>query len=470
MTIQRQYSLPNCTLILEGMSEGSSNEARPLMSILANAECHFVGHKQPLIGGRDFFESLVAAVSQYAQEFLSGVRPVAIKKSNLIELHKAGEGIHRLSYSSPEDGQRNGAPPQTELNLNTVQLFDLVEAIDQFLADSQTLPDLSLNLAPVSRRYVRASEPVAKRAIPAFLGASSLAAAAAIFFLIPSPKVQEPKDLTPQQAASSQTASPSPTGGSSPNPNAASPSPAATASPSASPSPNVADTEAAIVSAPAITDTAQIAELEKDLYARINQAWQTEPTFKEDLVYRVSVASNGDILGYKYINDAALEFKDETPLPDLYFKPVADSPPRKEPIAQYRVVFTPGGELQVSPWQQEAANSPTNTANSATEITNAEQLEQLQTKLYDQVDQNWQEKPTFEQDLVFRVRVKQDGTIADYTPDNQTATDFAQETPLPDLGKPAPEDAAPSEPVALFKVVFKPNGVLQVSPWRGFRE
>lgn len=467
MTIQRQYSLPNCTLILEGMSDGSTAEARPLMSILANAECHFVGYQQPLIGGRDFFESLVVAVSQYAQEFLSGVRPASANKSKLVELQKVGEGIHRLSYTSPEEGQRNGAPPQTELNLNTVQLFDLVEAVDQFLADSQTLPDLSLNLAPVSRRYVRASEPMAKRAIPAFLGASSLAAAAAIFFMVPVPKVQEPKDLTPQQAATSQTASPSPTSGSSPKPDAASPSPAATTSPAASPSPDVPDPEAAIATAPAITDTAQIAELEKDLYAKINQAWQTTPTFKEDLVYRVSVATNGDILGYKYINDPALNFKDETPLPNLYFKPVAGSPPRNEAIAQYRVVFTPSGELQVSPWQQQDAATATS---GVAEITNAEQLEQLQTKLYDQVDQNWTEKPTFEQDLVFRVRIKQDGTIADYTPDTPTATDFAKETPLPNLGKPAPEDATPTEPVALFKVVFKPNGVLQVSPWRGFRE
>ncbi|HEY9672257.1 MAG TPA: DUF4335 domain-containing protein, partial [Waterburya sp.] len=78
MTIRRQYSLPNCTLILEGLSDapptsGGQIDARPLMTMLVSAECHFSGIAQPLSGGRDFLESLVRAVSRYAQEFLSQV-------------------------------------------------------------------------------------------------------------------------------------------------------------------------------------------------------------------------------------------------------------------------------------------------------------------------------------------------------------------------------------------------------------
>jgi hypothetical protein len=102
-----------------------------------------------------------------------------------------------------------------------------------------------------------------------------------------------------------------------------------------------------------------------------------------------------------------------------------------------------------------------------TEITDAAQIKVLQPRLYDQIDKNWKDKPSFKKDLVFRVRVKADGTIADYKPDNQSASDYVKEIPLAKLGKPATGDAATQEPLALFKVVFKPDGKLEVSPWRG---
>ncbi len=74
MTIQRKYSLPNCTLLLEGLTEGTNNahtDVRPLLSmLLVNAECDFPNSNYPILtGGRDFLESLVRAVSGYAQEF-----------------------------------------------------------------------------------------------------------------------------------------------------------------------------------------------------------------------------------------------------------------------------------------------------------------------------------------------------------------------------------------------------------------
>jgi hypothetical protein len=37
--------------------------------MLVNAECHLTAIEQPLMGGRDFFESLASAVSGYAQNF-----------------------------------------------------------------------------------------------------------------------------------------------------------------------------------------------------------------------------------------------------------------------------------------------------------------------------------------------------------------------------------------------------------------
>ena len=121
-----------------------------------------------------------------------------------------------------------GSPTQidqkTELSakvdLTTVQLFDLVEAIDQFFADTQTLPELSLQLTPISKRYVKSAEPLAKRSLPAVVGVSSLALAAMAFFLVPVPEVQRQRDPVPQPNPAGQNqGTPNPGGSGSPNPN-----------------------------------------------------------------------------------------------------------------------------------------------------------------------------------------------------------------------------------------------------------
>jgi hypothetical protein len=214
------------------------------------------------------------------------------------------------------------------------------------------------------------------------------------------------------------------------------------------------------------------------------------------LSYRVSVGQDGKIVGYRPEDPASTDFVNETPLPKLRYIPAADTPVAQEAIADFRVVFTPDGEVAVTPWNQlpEAAAtatptppsgretegsapsapsspSPSATASSGTvsEIFQADTLEALQVKLYDQIDQRWQETPPFNEDLQFRVRVSQDGKILDYEPDNQAAIDYAVSTPLPNLGQRFDPQTAtsPSEPFASFKVVFKPDGKLQVNPWHG---
>jgi hypothetical protein len=221
MTIRRQYSLPNCTLILEGLSNEMTDnpqDGQPL-SILVNAECKFVGIDRKLHGGRVFVENLVKATSAYAQECLSGIRhPQEVQGTgDRVNLEKIpGTTLHRISWHPPEDV--NEEP--VELELNTVQLFDLVEAVDQFVADTRTLPDLTLKLQPVSRRYRQPDEPLAQRAVPATMGMVSLAAAALAFLLIPIPEVRQPEETRPQPSPT-QTApntQPSPPAASPPNP------------------------------------------------------------------------------------------------------------------------------------------------------------------------------------------------------------------------------------------------------------
>jgi hypothetical protein len=336
MTIQRRYSLPNCTLLIEGLNDGSARptEVRPLLSMLVNAECHFTNSNQPpLTGGRDFFESLVTAVSAYAQEVLSNVHHPEAHKNHpgAVQLHKIAQNKHRLIVAADSKqgaevdaanahhaGVVNSAASPIALDLTTVQLFDLVEAVDQFFADHQTLPDLSRKLAPVSKRYTVSSQPLVKQAVPAAVGVSGLAIAAIAFFLMPVPQPQEPKPVSSTQSL--------PAKGSN---NLVSSTPPA---------------------APEITDPAQINALQQQLYSQINSAWQTRANIQQDLIYRVVVAADGAIVGYKSVSATANDGIEQTPLPDLLKNPAASPTGSQQAIAQYRVVFAQNKQLQVSPW------------------------------------------------------------------------------------------------------------------------
>jgi hypothetical protein len=73
MTVKRQYTLPYCQLILEGLT-ANINDPQSALTVLMNVECHLPGTSQgSLSGGREFLDSLVTAVSGYGQQLLSGV-------------------------------------------------------------------------------------------------------------------------------------------------------------------------------------------------------------------------------------------------------------------------------------------------------------------------------------------------------------------------------------------------------------
>ncbi|MBR8838494.1 MAG: DUF4335 domain-containing protein [Stigonema ocellatum SAG 48.90 = DSM 106950] len=484
MNIQRKYSLPNCTLLLEGLSDATRaahfQEMRPELSILVNAECYLSGNSQPLMGGRDFFESLVRAVSAYAQEFLSNVpNPQAHNlESELVQLLKIDSNRHRLLVHSeimPQDSQsnHNSIKRPIQVDLNTVQLFDLVEAIDQFFADTQTLPELSLQLQPVGRRYGGASQALLKQAVPASVGASSLVVAALAFSLVPVPEVRPPQPKAPGQVSATKSSNATAVSAT-PSPNqqiAATPAFTPTQTPNSTPnaSPAVTDLEALLNTVPEITDASELRALNRQVYNQINTNWTNRSEFKEDLVYRVGVAADGGIIGYKPVNKGANDAVVSTPLPHLLYNPVSSTNSTKEPIAQFRVVFTRKGVLEISPWRGYARIPDV----VGTKITDPNTIQNLNQKLYDTLRQNWSSTPSFTRDLKYRVAVNKDGTIADYEPLNQVAFDYFRETPLPKIFQAIYGSTVASpknkEPLAHFQVVFKPDAELQVSPWQGYR-
>jgi len=344
MTIRRQYSLPNCTLILEGLSTSRSPQVeRPPLDILMRFECHLAGLSSPLTGGRELLENLAAAVSQFAQEFLSGVRrssrATLDSHSASVQLQKINSNVAHLVVqpvllsgtggTSTESGSSDSLPP-LEVELSIVQAFDLVEAFDQFFADTQTLPDLTLNFKPLSKRESTAHQPTTERAVPIAIGATSLVLAAGALFFIPIPEVEPPRP-TPQK------------------PNSTQPLPAqpGVSEPSSKSSPK--HSKAILAANSPARDLQLLAKLNQKLHTQIDQAWNREAKFNEDLVYQVGVDQAGEIIGYFAVNQAAADYVQELPLLELLdgLIPGQSAP---KPLAQFQVVFTPSGALRVSPW------------------------------------------------------------------------------------------------------------------------
>ncbi|MBE9078985.1 DUF4335 domain-containing protein [Romeria aff. gracilis LEGE 07310] len=467
MTIRRQYQLPNCSLILEGLSTEATETAQPLMTVLVNAECHIVGLEKPLSGGQQFFESLVRAVSQYAQEVLSGYSHSQARDQNAPVRLQPGEGPYHRLLVQPEGAdanalQRADAHHSMVIQLSTVQLFDLVEAIDQFCDDRQTLPQLNPEIVPLARRYTKPTEPLAQRTLPATLGIGSLAVAAAVFALLPLPEAPRPAE---ERRLDSTTV----------------PETEAEAEPELEPPPPATTAEdiARLTEPPEITDPTVVSDLQAELAAQLEAVFDVEAEFDQPLVYRVAVTANGDIVGYRYDNNAALRHVDQTPLPQLTYVPLGEAEVEPEPVAQYRVTFTPEGTVDVAAWDDSQAESaapvtsaavstaaPTNADLSqpiASEIEDSGQIMTLNEQLRQQIVEQ-RSQPLPGEDLTYRVRLAADGTVVGYEPEGNAARTAAAKTPLPDLVAAAPTD----QPQLDFRLVFTERGVVEVSPWRGW--
>ncbi|MBE9187857.1 ATP-binding cassette domain-containing protein [Microcoleus sp. LEGE 07076] len=197
--------------------------------------------------------------------------------------------------------------------------------------------------------------PVASSPVPIASSPAPIASSPAPVASSPAPVASSPVPIvaSPAPVAASPApivASPAPVAAS-PAPIASSPAPvvASPAPIASSPVPIVAS-PAPIASSPAsgISDQAELDEIQKKLYAQIDESWRTTPTFTESLTYRVKVKQNGDILQFEPTNKAAKDFVKETPLPILQ-TPAGAAGAQK--TAEFQVTFTPtsggGGVLEV---------------------------------------------------------------------------------------------------------------------------
>ncbi len=313
MTIRRQYSLPNCTLVLDGLSDGNSAsgipDSRPVMSSLFNAECHFVGREQPLLGGREFLTSLVSTVSNYAQEFLSGIHhPVTQTPAtdSLVSLTKGDrENIHYLQ-AKLDPSTNPTAEGTAEVKLSTIQLFDLLEAIDQFLADRRTLPDLTIPLRPVTKAI---AQPISAQATPIGLGLASLVVASLIGYALPAPKVSKPQLGTPAPIVAPSPTRPSgtpPTPAPAPANITPTPQPAATTTPS--------PTSAIPAKTDQIVEATQLGFLERKLRRDLDLNWQNRARITQPLAVNVDVDRDGRLVDYEPIGQVDKATLNLTPL------------------------------------------------------------------------------------------------------------------------------------------------------------
>jgi nitrate/nitrite transport system ATP-binding protein len=129
---------------------------------------------------------------------------------------------------------------------------------------------------------------------------------------------------------------------------AAASAPSSSSSSSAAPSPEVKPDAS---STTGIADKAEIDRLRQGLFDRLDASWLTTPTYSTALAYRVNVTKDGAIASYEPKNKASVEFVSEIPLPaeSELDKNKVD---RSAPTAQFDVVFSETGMLDVTPVSQ----------------------------------------------------------------------------------------------------------------------
>lgn len=225
--MQRSYSLPSCTLLVEGISTGGN-----VLSIVTSFGCRFNHHPEPIVGGLELLKAMVVVIGAYAQSLISQNS----MQSNDAQVQIAPEGkhFHILSVLLNQSDANN--PKQMQVKLNTIQLFDLMESLDRLCCDPTTLPEVNLTTQAAAQR---SNALLNNQAIPAIAGVFSVAIAASFLYLIPTPK-PDPKPVQPLPSQTQPLPQPIPTPTVSPSVEISpspSPVPESSKAPEASPKP-----------------------------------------------------------------------------------------------------------------------------------------------------------------------------------------------------------------------------------------
>ncbi|MEL6551974.1 MAG: DUF4335 domain-containing protein [Cyanobacteria bacterium J06621_11] len=449
MTIRRQYQLPNCSLILDGLSIDPSPGSENILSLLVNAECRISGLERSLNGGYNFFAALVRAVSQYGQEVLSGfAHPQVIEGEPLLVHINPGDGPYHHLVVQPEiaDIGDGGDGRAIDIKLSAVQLFDLTEAVDQFFADQQTLPELEPALSPLARRFVRNDEPLSDRAVPAVLGVGGLVAATMALGLLPVPELRDPTVETSERIEAIEVAEETDLD-----------EPVST-----EPSASDDDDGTEIAAVPLDEDVEDVAAAEETSAAEAVDTDATEIDESDADASDAGAESEPDASTAAAGDNSADAAEDTRSAED------AEATDREQEFATYD---------DFKPTDADSSDGGTSTATNTTADVGATRFDDappaavngfadvrlLNSQLKQTIVEN-REQPRFGEAIGYRVRVSEDGTIMGYQPVDEPASSAIDETPLPKLVGEASEDA----PAVDYRVVFTERGVVEVSPWWGW--
>jgi hypothetical protein len=104
-----------------------------------------------------------------------------------------------------------------------------------------------------------------------------------------------------------------------------------------------------LANAPELMNYQRVQRLSRQLRLQLSQAWLNELSADRVLKYLVGVDERGAIVAYEPMNQIALDYSHQTPLPALAIPPEDNA--ELPPLAHYQVTFLPPAKLKIMPWR-----------------------------------------------------------------------------------------------------------------------